>query len=278
MRVRHASEADAALLAPHGLGSGNGAVIVLEREGAVIAGLSVAPRPFESEILGQRIAHIETIATWEKNVSIVALIEGSLDLLASEGYRFVSTRHNETNRRILAALQTVGFRVIECLLTLDRPFDVGTPTMPTNVRIAEKADVEGCAAIAGHTFRFDRFHADPEIDDDLADKLKVQWARNSVLGRADVVFVTYDQEKITGFNACLVCNDSVIIDLIGVAPEQQGRGLGRALTTAALAHYAGKATRMLVGTQSCNVASLALYQSMGFRIAASALTLHAHLP
>ena len=102
-------------------------------------------------------------------------------------------------------------------------------------------------------------------------------ARNSVLGRADRVFVTRDGDAITGFNACLRNGDDAVIDLIAVSRHYQGQGLGRALTVAAIAHYSGKSKRMNVGTQAGNVASLALYQSAGFRIMSSATTLHAHL-
>jgi ribosomal protein S18 acetylase RimI-like enzyme len=98
-----------------------------------------------------------------------------------------------------------------------------------------------------------------------------------VLGRADTVFVTETAGEITGFNACMVCGGAAVIDLIGVAPGFQGRGLGRDLVNASRSHYAGRTSRMTVGTQTVNTASLALYLSCGFRIEASALTLHAHL-
>ena len=42
-------------------------------------------------------------------------------------------------------------------------------------------------------------------------------------------------------------------------------------------YAAAGATEMVVGTQSKNFASLALYQACGFRVRASQLTLHAHL-
>jgi ribosomal protein S18 acetylase RimI-like enzyme len=177
----------------------------------------------------------------------------------------------------MASLQHAGFRVIECLMTLSRNLEPQGRELPSGVTIATDRDAEGCASLAHHSFTTDRFHADPDIDDALADDLKGQWARNAVLGRADCVFVTREDDAITGFNACLLNGDTAVIDLIGVAPEHQERGLGRALTEAAIAHYSGRAARMHVGTQSCNVASLSLYQAAGFRPVSSALTLHMHL-
>ena len=60
-------------------------------------------------------------------------------------------------------------------------------------------------------------------------------------------------------------------------PDHQGQGLGADLTAAPLSHYGGRVETMQVGTQACNYASLALYQSFGFRIESAAFTLHAHL-
>ena len=112
----------------------------------------------------------------------------------------------------------------------------------------------------------------------LADRLKETWVRNSAAGRADAMLVAREDGRVVGFNACMRSGEAAVIDLIGVAPEAQGRGHGRALVEGALAHYAAAgAGEMTVGTQSKNVASLALYQACGFRVRSSQFTLHAHL-
>jgi GNAT superfamily N-acetyltransferase len=227
-------------------------------------------------MLALQTANIEAVAAWSDGVSLARLVEDGLARLAAAGYALVSCRRPEADRTTLAALQAAGFRLVESLLTLARPLDRDIPAMPAWVDHASPADAEGCARVGGAAFRYDRFHCDAAIDGKRADALKSAWARNSACGRADTMFVTREGEAITGFNACLLRGETAIVDLIGVAPAHQGRGLGRALMQAALAHYAGSAKRMVVGTQSCNVGSLALYQSLGFRIESSAFTLHAH--
>ncbi|MGH7003310.1 MAG: GNAT family N-acetyltransferase [Alphaproteobacteria bacterium] len=277
--VRLARGADADVLSRHGIPSGRErTVAVAECNGAVAGALSAIARPFESEALGRRTLHIDTVAAWGGDDVLPILAAGALDVLGTGGCQLVTCRRAEGERDVLAALQAGGFRVIECLLTLARPLTEDPTQAGADVALAGEADAEGCAAVGRSAFRYDRFHADPAIDNSAADALKALWARNAVRGRADAVFITKDKGAVTGFNACLRRGDTAVIDLIGVAPGHQGKGLGRALTAAALAHYRGKAARMTVGTQSCNVTSLGLYQSMGFRIEASALTLHAHLP
>jgi ribosomal protein S18 acetylase RimI-like enzyme len=276
--IRQTTPAERAELTARGVKIGDHArAYVLGPAGGAIA--VVVDRPFESQMLGIVTRHIEDIrcpagSSAVPSQAIAALLAA---LKAEEGVRLVSCRRPEQERALLASLQAGGFRFVECLLTLVRPMHGTADASPAGVSVAAAADAEGCAAVAGAAFRYDRFHADPAIGGPKADTLKAAWARNSVLGRADTVFVTRDGAQITGFNACLLRDDTAVIDLIGIAPAHQGGGLGRALTQAALAHYSGRVKRMMVGTQSSNHASLALYQSQGFRIESSAITLHAHL-
>ncbi|QAY69822.1 mycothiol synthase [Xylanimonas protaetiae] len=55
---------------------------------------------------------------------------------------------------------------------------------------------------------------------------------------------------------------------VGVDPDHQGRGLGRALTSTALEHLAGRATRATLYVDGDNSAALAVYDRAGFARAA----------
>lgn len=275
--VRRAGDKDFPALAAINFGAKpDRAIFVADIEGKIAGAVAFAPRPFETEHLHLKTLHLDEFVIVRKEASR-PLFAGSLDALARGECQLVTARRPEAERDVNAALQTAGFQVIECLMSLTRPLERNGGELPAGVSVASKNDADGCAEVARRAFRSDRFHADPAIDDSMADTLKAEWARNSVHGRADKVFVTRDGGAVTGFNACLLKGDEAVIDLIGVAPGHQGRGLGRALTAAAIAHYSGRAARITVGTQSCNSASLSLYQGAGFRICNSALTLHAHL-
>ncbi len=276
--VRAVTPAERGQLAQQGLRIGDhSAAYLLAPERGMGAVAVLAERGFESEILALPTRSLEEIRGAAPGEPSPAQIAHLLAALKGEGARLVTCRRPESDRAILLALQAGGFRVIECLLTLSRALDGAIPAMPSAVSLATSADANGCAAVGATAFRYDRFHADTAIERSRADALKAAWARNAARGRADAVFVTRAGGAVTGFNACLLRGDTAVIDLIGVAPAHQGRGLGRLLTDAALAHYAGRAKRVVVGTQSCNHASLSLYQRAGFRIESSALTLHAHL-
>jgi ribosomal protein S18 acetylase RimI-like enzyme len=278
LTVRLAQDGDAQALADRGFELRSDHMdFVAESEGALVGRIAVATRAFESEMLALKVCSIDAIAmTPEHELQLAQLLSRTLDTLAADGYRLVTCRQPETGGIAKAALQKAGFKVLERLVTLSRPL-IEPIEMPAGVTLASPDDAEGCAAIAREVFTFDRFHADPQIEDAAADRLKAQWVRNSVKGRADAVFVTREGGKVTGFNACMRANDKAAIDLIGVSSSHRGQGLGRALTLASIAYYTGKTAQIRVGTQSNNTASLALYGATGFRTLSSAITLHAHL-
>ena len=240
------------------------------------------PCPFESEFLGIPTFRLEIPASTqnyapETEALLLQELTIALDEIALIGPHLVTCRRSETDRAVLSTLQVAGFRVIECLITLGCALDRTGGQPPVRVRKSTMADADAAERIGATAFYLDRFHSDPLVSDAAASRLKGAWARNSVAGRADAVFVIEEDGCVVGFNACLLRGDTAVIDLIAVAPGFQGRGLGRDLVAASLAYYAGKAARMIVGTQSTNYSSFGLYQSAGFRIEGSALTLHAHL-
>ncbi|WP_161973697.1 GNAT family N-acetyltransferase [Hwanghaeella grinnelliae] len=174
------------------------------------------------------------------------------------------------------ALAAAGFRKVETLVTLERrslkPLDgrLGRGL----VRAGGVADVPACRRVAVEALRWDRFHADPRIDDQAADALKAEWIENDLRGRADRVFVAEVDGAVAGFCAMLLRADLAVIDLIAVAPDKQGKGIGRALVAAAVDHYREQMTAMLVGTQAGNPASVSFYKSMGFQEVKRADTWH----
>jgi spore coat polysaccharide biosynthesis protein SpsF len=169
-------------------------------------------------------------------------------------------------------LKADGFREIESLVTFRRPI-TATPE-GASPQLATEADFKACLEIGKTAFQFDRFHADPGVPNALADKLKETWVENSLKGRADAVFVTRDGDRATGFNLCRIEGCDVTIDLIAVANDMKGRGLGKQLIEQALNHYAGKADDIRAGTQTNNAASNRLYLGTGFSEFSQQKTLH----
>jgi len=176
------------------------------------------------------------------------------------------------NSSAIPALENIGFRAIETLVTLRH--DLVDVDEAPGVMVAQPDEFDDCLGVANRAFVNDRLHQDPLVPDWVADKVRRQWVLNNLESRGNASFVTHDGDTVTGFNLCLLKDNEAVIDLIAVDTDHQGKGLGRALVNGALAHYQGNANSMLVGTQADNAPSMALYRGCGFAEVQRQITLH----
>lgn len=191
------------------------------------------------------------------------------------GCRFVAS---------VAALTEAGFQLVDTHITLEREADPQSPDSDSSYAVEEVSprDHDDVLAMAGSCFRYSRFHLDPRIPHETADRVKREWIA-SYLSRArgEALLVAKKSGRPLGFLAVLksVAGDrtAAVIDLIGVAPQEQGHGIGRALIESFLRGWRGRCDVFRVGTQAANIPSLKLYERMGFSVAASEYVLHKHV-
>jgi ribosomal protein S18 acetylase RimI-like enzyme len=254
-------------------------IFVSSTPDTIDAAVGYIKQPFESSFLSRPALRLSNI--WQRHPSrnsLGGLIKTSLDVFAGEGFGLISHRTDIEDSSTSRVLVESGFAEMETLLTFEHGLSGRYPGQPVEISIAGLEDAEDCAGIASSVFHSDRFHVDLGIPNSAADKIKENWIRNSVKGRADIVFlVRSDEGKATGFNACMFDGKTAAIDLIGVDGRHQGKGLGRLLVQSAISHYSGKARCLRVGTQSTNEQSIALYKAMGFDLVDTSVTFHNHL-
>lgn len=172
------------------------------------------------------------------------------------------------------ALTEAGLYVVDAALTLGRERTAGPAG--EGVRAGCEADRAAVLAIAARAFRFSRFHLDPGVPDEIANRVKRDWMESYFEGRrGDALFVCEHDGEVAGFLGVVDREDASGIDLVAVAPEFHGRGIGRRMCEAFLAREAPE--RRVVGTQAANAPSLRLYSALGFRVEAAAFNLHGHL-
>lgn len=177
----------------------------------------------------------------------------------------------------VGALQRVAFRLVDTTVTLERPlFDRSEPA-GADIRPARPADEAQVTALARTNFTHSRFHQDPAIGADRADRLKGEWVANFFRGdRGDALVVATDGDRITGFLLALAADDdAIVIDLVAVDTSCRGRGIAGALTRAVQSDFA-QATGLRVGTQLANAEALRAYQGLGFTVTSAAYVLHFH--
>lgn len=231
--------------------------------------MSIQQDPWLGEMLGKPACHIVA----EPLKLVVA------DL--PEGEAFTDARVDVRDFKALSHLQGLGFAVIDCNVSLEWPGDmrkleVDSPSR--NIRFAESKDELGVRALAKEAFEYDRFHRDPRISDDVANRIKEEWAGNFFTGdRGTWMVIATDEKGVAGFMLLLSPeNGALVIDLVAVAARCRRRGVAQSMTDFALGNCTGKMPRIRVGTQLSNSPSLRLYEAMGFRWSGAAYVLHRH--
>ncbi|MCZ6523659.1 MAG: hypothetical protein O7A68_07325, partial [Alphaproteobacteria bacterium] len=134
------------------------------------AALGWRPQAFDSEHLGAPVARL-TVATEGRADELEGALPGLVEAWRERGVWLVSCRLPAARSDEGRMLEAAGFRAIETLITYARPL-LRLPESALPISPAGVADAETCIEIGGTAFRFDRYHADPEIDNGGADALK----------------------------------------------------------------------------------------------------------
>lgn len=174
------------------------------------------------------------------------------------------------------ALCAEGFYPVDMALTLRRGTGPGPgPGMP--VRTAGPDDRDAVGGLSERAMTTSRFSLDPAIPAATAARVKREWAANCVAGSRGVgVTVVELGGAIAGFLAVIASGERRVIDLVAVDEPFRGRGVGRALVADFVRRHGPGSAGLAVATQAGNAPSLALYESLGFRVHEAAWVLHRH--
>ncbi|HVU03684.1 MAG TPA: GNAT family N-acetyltransferase [Polyangiaceae bacterium] len=168
------------------------------------------------------------------------------------------------------ALRTtdLGFVYVDGRLTLSVDLPAGGAESASGgpVRAARDADLPELERIAGSVHGESRFYFDARFPRDRVDELYRIWIRKAVREDSAGVLVADAGAGACGYTTCRIRPDGVgEIGLVGVAESVRGRGLGKALSAAALRWFSARgAGTAEVVTQARNVTAQRLYLSAGF--------------
>lgn len=146
------------------------------------------------------------------------------------------------------------------------------------VRSAEPRDQEDVERVASRAMVLSRFSLDPQLGGTAAARVKSAWAANFFRGqRGDAMTVVEIDGRVHGFLLALHDGsaEQLVIDLIAVEPEWQGRGFGASLAMGAFRAWP-KALAGMAGTQLANASSHRFYQSLGWSMVSATHVLHWH--
>ncbi len=273
------------------LASGPNRAPLLWEHGELVGAASWSPLPWDSRYFGFAAARIDLLLAGGAYALSLRrkqiLLDSVLRECRAEGIAHLSARVHAADLSSIHALEGHAFQLIDGIQTFTLSLAEECPAPgahPTGVHIGEYEpwQLEGILDIARTAYRFDRFHADPELPDGAADRLHEDWLRNSCAGQAaDLVMVAFSGRQVLGFVTAKF--DSSIrfhngghlatIVLVATAERGRGRGIARATTLALLSRLRQcDIAAVQVGTQLSNIGAGRLYESCGFRLGASTLT------
>ncbi len=173
----------------------------------------------DSEIFGFAVAEWTLPKTIDNLDSVKSLFLKQADELKA---RLVSCRVPANQPTLLAAVQQIGFNVVDCVVTLGMRNIQRAPRdpAPLPLREAVKEDVEELEAIAGKAFQTGRYHLDPLFPRALADKRYTIWVHNALTGRMPgQVLVAEHEGEIAGFLVHRIHGDQCEGQLACVNPK-----------------------------------------------------------
>lgn len=135
---------------------------------------------------------------------------------------------------------------------------------------------ESVIEIANESFNFSRFYNDPNLNQDSSRKIYKNWVSNS-FGKEEKYFIlAKEDEKILGFILFSFTKDKdVVIELISMAKEIQGKGIGSKLIST-LIEFANQhdVSQIKVGTQIDNLQAINFYTRNGFSMSEKSSIYH----
>ena len=144
--------------------------------------------PWDSEFFGKTVARLSAVSPleppfYDRDLEYGEAVNHVLELCQERGVRYLFAQVDPRDLALLRALDDHGFRLIETRAHYYMPLEDFAPADRFAARLAVPADVPSLARTASEMVNnFDRFHADPAIPKELADKLMARWVEASIEG------------------------------------------------------------------------------------------------
>ena len=124
-------------------------------------------------------------------------------------------------------------------------------------------------------FEHSRFMNDPELLRRNGKDVYYHWLNNSFNKKESFFAIYRDGETILGYILFSYRNNQCILELVNVAKEHSGKGIGSELLKACENHsFEQKCKELIVGTQVKNLNAINFYHKAGFRQISSSEIYH----
>jgi RimJ/RimL family protein N-acetyltransferase len=238
--------------------------------------------PWDSEILGIRVYELQLGG--DVPASAEGTIRDWLEELRRGDACLVHAAVDQTHVSALELLAANGFYPVESALALEMglasvrsPAPGGHP----NVRLRPTAgpDVDRLCRIAATAFWADRFHLDPHVSDDAANRRYFRWLQRAYEeGETLFTYERTDTGEAIGFYLVRPVTDALVdLTLVALDPTETGRGLGSVLYRLVLDECAAMGfLRAQTRTVAHNLPALNILTALGFAVTSARIGMHWH--
>lgn len=237
---------------------------------------------WEARAIHRPVAKVTLLAADSYEIAL-ELARSALVAAKEAGMVLVSFAAGHSPTFIHVAVNDAGFHLGSQALTIRADLNAIAPAVARiplrgTFRPATRDDAGAVATIAQRGFSSSRYTADPHFPAEWGGMLYAAWARQLVLGAADIVIVAEHADKIIGFVS--MCMDDArraqAPDLMAVEPRYEGFGLGVLLVRHMLDWYREQGMKVMTGkTEKNNVAINALWARLGVLFRDSNIVYHA---
>ena len=189
----------------------------------------------------------------------------------------IYTRICASDSKFTIQLEDIGFHIVETNAVYLRDMKKKVKIQGRcTVRNALSEDRDDVCVITEKCFRYSRFHNDPNIDNQVANSIKVLWVSNYFLGkRGDKMVVAEVDNIVVGFLLLLYKEDKLIVDLIAVDSNYRRENIASDMI-AYVAQNCDGFKHIQAATQLINVESIKFYEKNSFRFKSSSYAFHYH--
>lgn len=222
---------------------------------------------FDTNLFGIKIAKIDSLSA--SKTALTSL----LNQFHKDSIKYATYRFPAHEIELQHFLERSGFITVDNVISLEKEL-IKNEYFPQNASVceAEDRDKEALKKIARNSFKVTRVYTDPLLSKKAAGEFYAQWITNSVRHVvADKVFIYKQEHDILGF---VTIQNKGHIPLIAVSKNAQSKGVGRTLVQAGLNYLVSVGvSRVEIETQVTNIAAIRSYQSCGFKIFRSYVTM-----
>lgn len=231
--------------------------------------------PLDEEHFGIKTAKINNFI-WHE-------IPGLLDQCRKNEVRLLIARCPTTDMKTVHALEMQGFLLMDTLVYYEHNLHLSNAIAPhetITIRTVLPEEAEVVQALAAESFKgyYGHYHADARLDAQKCDDVYTSWAFNSCISKdfANEVLVAVSEDKIIGFATLRINNPNEGEGvLFGVSPAAQGLGIYRLfIETSLLWSIRQGMKRLVVSTQTTNIAVQKVWVRVGFQPYSSFYTFH----